>query len=50
MRELACCRSEPECVLCPLRPENAGRSLKELALAGLRANLGNGGLGPSPPN
>lgn len=46
MRELACCRSEPECVLCPLRPENAHRSLKELALAGLRGHLREAGVDP----
>lgn len=34
-RALACCDSEPPCVLCPLREENARRSLKELAQAGL---------------
>lgn len=39
LRRLACCQSEPECILCPLLPHNAHRSLKELAEAGLRANL-----------
>jgi hypothetical protein len=39
MRQVACCHAEPECVLCPLRPENEGRSLAELAAAGLKANL-----------
>ncbi len=40
LRKLACCASEPPCILCPLLPENAHRSLKELAAAGLKANLG----------
>lgn len=48
LRRLACCGSEPECVLCPLLPVNAGRSLKELAEAGLRANLPAAGLGTGP--
>lgn len=39
LREAACCRSEPPCPLCPLRPENAGRSLRELRDEGLYANL-----------
>jgi hypothetical protein len=39
LRRLACCQSEPECILCPLLPQNAQRSLRELATAGLRANL-----------
>lgn len=39
LREAACCRSEPECLLCPLRPENGHRSLSELRDAGLYANL-----------
>lgn len=39
LRRLACCKSEPECVLCPLLPQNAHRSLKDLAEAGLRGNL-----------
>ncbi len=34
-REAACCHAEPECVLCPLRPENADRNLKQLWAAGL---------------
>ena len=34
-REAACCRAEPECVLCPLRSENAERSLAQLKAAGL---------------
>jgi len=38
-RLAACCQAEPECVLCPLRPDNAGRSLEELWRAGLFANL-----------
>lgn len=32
-RRLACCGAEPRCVLCPLRPENRHRGLKELAEA-----------------
>lgn len=39
LRALSCCKSEPECPLCPLLPQNAHRSLKELAEAGLYANL-----------
>jgi hypothetical protein len=39
LRRLACCGSEPPCVLCPLLPANEQRSLKELALMGLKANL-----------
>ena len=39
MRVAACCDSEPPCILCPLRPENAHRSLKQLRAAGLYANL-----------
>lgn len=35
LRLLACCEAEPKCVLCPLRPENARRSLDELWNAGL---------------
>jgi hypothetical protein len=38
-REKACCRSEPECVLCPLLPQNELRSLAELKAMGLKANL-----------
>lgn len=38
-RDAACCASEPECVLCPLRPENADSSLQELWRRGLYANL-----------
>lgn len=45
LRKLACCESEPPCVLCPLLPENASRSLKELAAAGLKANLYSAGIG-----
>jgi len=44
LRKLACCASEPECPLCPLLPANAQRSLKELAEAGLHANLDGVGL------
>jgi hypothetical protein len=36
-REAACCHAEPECVLCPLRPENAARTVAELRAAGLYA-------------
>ncbi len=39
LRVAACCNSEPPCLLCPLRPENAGRSLRELRNEGLFANL-----------
>lgn len=39
LREAACCRSEPECLLCPLLPQNAARSLRELRDEGLYANL-----------
>jgi hypothetical protein len=39
LRRLACCDAEPMCVLCPLRPENAHLSLKELAAAGLKGHL-----------
>jgi hypothetical protein len=39
LRRLACCASEPPCVLCPLLPANEGRSLRELALLGLKANV-----------
>ena len=39
LRRLACCDAEPPCILCPLRPENAHRSLRELAAAGLKGNL-----------
>ena len=44
LRRLACCDAEPMCVLCPLRPENANRSLRELAAAGLKGNLDRVGL------
>lgn len=44
LRRLACCDAEPMCVLCPLRPENAERSLQELAAAGLKGNLKDAGL------
>ncbi len=39
LRAEACCASEPECVLCPLRPENADLSLADLWRRGLYANL-----------
>ncbi|MHB8632635.1 MAG: hypothetical protein ACYDBQ_01525 [Thermoplasmatota archaeon] len=39
LRESACCHSEPECVLCPLLPQNEGRTLAELAALGLRGRL-----------
>ncbi len=39
LRAEACCASEPECVLCPLRPENADQSLADLWRRGLYANL-----------
>lgn len=39
LREAACCRSEPECPLCPLAPENAAVPLVELRRRGLYANL-----------
>jgi len=35
MRRMACCDSQPRCTTCPVRPENAHRSLKELAQASL---------------
>lgn len=44
LRELACCQSEPECLLCPLLPQNAHRSLVELRDAGLYARLREIGL------
>lgn len=44
LREAACCQSEPECLLCPLLPANAGRSLTELRDAGLYARLHEVGL------
>jgi hypothetical protein len=43
-RRLACCGSEPPCLLCPMLPANATRSLKELAMEGLRANLREAGV------
>jgi len=43
-RRAVCCDAEPLCVLCPLRPENAGRSLAELKAAGLRARFAEMGL------
>ncbi len=39
LRQAACCDSEPPCLLCPLRPENSRRSLRELRNEGLYANL-----------
>jgi hypothetical protein len=39
LRKLACCASEPPCVLCPLLPANEGLTLKQLATLGLKANL-----------
>lgn len=39
LRNKACCHAEPECLLCPLRPENADQSLQELWDRGLYANL-----------
>ncbi|MGB0652233.1 MAG: hypothetical protein ACPGQL_03445 [Thermoplasmatota archaeon] len=32
-RRMACCDSRPRCQACPVRPENAHRSLKELTEA-----------------
>lgn len=39
LRRMACCASEPPCVLCPLLPQNEGLSLRELAALGLKANV-----------
>lgn len=39
LRRLACCASEPPCVLCPLSPQNERLSLRELAALGLKANV-----------
>ena len=39
MRRAACCDAEPMCVLCPLRPENAARPLRDLWAAGLFKRL-----------
>lgn len=44
LRLRACCGSEPECPLCPLLPQNAHRSLRDLQVMGLRANLHEVGL------
>jgi len=44
LRQRACCRSEPECILCPLRPENEGYSLAELKRMGLHAFLDEAGI------
>lgn len=29
-RKMACCSSDPKCSYCPLRPENADKTVKEL--------------------
>jgi hypothetical protein len=39
LRRLACCASEPPCVLCPLLPANENVSLRDLAALGLKANV-----------
>lgn len=39
LRRAVCCDAEPMCALCPLRPENAARSLAELRAHGLRARF-----------
>lgn len=44
LRRAACCDAEPLCVLCPLRPENASRSLADLKAQGLRGRLPELGL------
>jgi hypothetical protein len=44
LRRAVCCDAEPLCVLCPLRLENAGRSLSQLRAAGLRARFTELGL------
>ena len=44
LRERACCRSEPECVLCPLLPQNEHLSLRELKAMGLHAFLDDVGI------
>jgi len=44
LRQRACCRSEPECPLCPLLPQNAQLTLPQLKALGLRANLRDVGL------
>lgn len=37
LRRDVCCHAEPECLLCPLRPEQARRSILELEAEGLYA-------------
>lgn len=37
LRGSICCHAEPECLLCPLRPENARRTILELEAEGLYA-------------
>ncbi len=37
LRRDVCCHAEPECLLCPLRPENARRTVLELEAEGLYA-------------
>lgn len=44
LRARACCRSEPECLLCPLLPQNAHLSLAELKARGLHAFLREAGI------
>jgi hypothetical protein len=39
LRKLACCASEPPCVLCPLLPQNEAIPLRDQAALGLKANL-----------
>ena len=39
LRERACCRAEPECMLCPLLPQNGDLSLAQLKAMGLHAFL-----------
>jgi hypothetical protein len=39
LRHAACCRSEPECPLCPLLPPNVHVPLAERRRRGLYANL-----------
>ena len=34
-RELACCKSEPQCGYCPLLPANANKSLHDLIMESL---------------
>jgi adenine-specific DNA glycosylase len=42
---MVCCEAEPMCVLCPLRQENAMRSLAELKASGLKGRFAEAGLG-----